>query len=266
MSELKKDSASGVTIDGKTLEEILAEEEAKELGEQLAPDSKSPYHKTRVRHKEHKEKNSTGEIWSRKKINAYTWEKMVMQAKSIDLTIISALLSGDEVSGTMLGDLVMKSQGVQRRQYYVRMTHLLHKTDLGKLIVDRPAGKGKVFKLVTAALDCKPEELAVFIYKDLDPRKEILERYKALRPYVEEEPKIETEEKVADETELDVKETPEEKSEEEKVETWENVTEIDKPITTMVNKVIQEAVSQALGINVTVSGRVEVVFKFGFDR
>jgi hypothetical protein len=240
--ELEKSCSSDITFEGRPLEEVLAEEEGKEMGEVLASDKISIYRKSGDGFTTHAEGHGPGKIWTRREVNKHTWEKMLMDSNTIDNAIIAVLLSGGEVSGSVIRDRVLTSlPGVTNKKYAQRMNYLMTKTDLGKVIERRQEGKGKAYKLVTAALDCRPEELATFAYKS-KARDKVLAHHKALKPYLQ-----------ADESEA--KPEPDPKS---KVDLG-LLTPPNGPITAA----LETALSESLGVNVTVSGCIEIKFTFG---
>ena len=247
-------SGSAVTIDGKTLEEYIAEEEAKELGEELHPDHLSVYHKSRPRYAEKKEGKGPTRILTRREINAENWEKIMENQKSIEGVIASLLLSGREVRGAEIQNNCMRQLGITKKKYSTRSTYLYHKTDFGKFIESRRDGKGAAYKLVPAALDCKPEELMLFIYKGNDKAREtVLEHHKGLRPYLE----VDKEKK---ESKIDKKISDYSDMMDEAKEKLAKVRE--KDVATALNNSIKPIVPSSLGVNIVVSGKVEVVFRF----
>jgi len=234
-------SKSGVTAGSMTLEELIAEEESKEMGEQLTPDNVIPYHKGRGRYKETKEPNGATRILTRREINAENWEKIMENEKTIEGVIASLLLSGREVSGREIMNNCVRQLNITKKMYSQRSTYVYHKTDFGKFIESRRDGKGASYKLVSAALECKVEELLHFVYKgNVKGRETILEHHKGLRPYLESSEKKEDQVK-----EKSKKPEPPSK-------------ETSSGIATAINNVV----AQELGVNVSVSGRVEIVFKW----
>jgi hypothetical protein len=234
-------SGSGIIIGGeKTLEELLAEEEAREMGETLVPDNLASYHKTYAKHKERRESNGPARVLTRREINAEQWEKNMENAKTIEGVIAASLLSGREVSGKELqNNCLRRINGLTKKKYSTRSTYLFHKTDFGKLIESRREARGRSYKLVSAALELKPEELLQFVYKT-KARDVIVEHHKGLRPYLEEVKK--------------------EKVNPEKVEHG-GVVE-NKPEETSARAKIQSIVPSTLGVNIFVSGKVEVIFRW----
>lgn len=234
-------SGSAVTLDGRTLEEYLDEEEGKELKEKMTPENLALYRKNRARLKEHKESNGTTRILTRREINAENWEKDMENQKTIEGVIASLLLSGREVSGSELQNNSMRQLGIPKKEYTGRSTYLFNKTDFGKFIEKRRGGKGFSRKLVPAALELKVEELMHFVYKGNPKGREmILEHHKGLRPYLES-----NKAKVSDLLE----------------ETKEKFKKIKDARTDGIATAISKAVSQELGVKVSVTGRVEIVFK-----
>ena len=234
-------SKSGVTISGtKTLEEFVAEEEAKELGEVLTPDNVASYHKARPRYEEQKESNGVTRILTRREINAENWEKIMENEKTIEGIIAALLLSGREVSGREIQENCIRRLGITKKKYSQRSTYLYHKTDFGKLIESRRDGKGASYKLVPAALECKPEELLFFVFKsNRKARESVLEHHKGLQAYLEEDEKGQ-----------------------DPVVNDEDKEEVEKPIASTMTSAVEQVMSQALGVNVVVKGRVEIVFKW----
>lgn len=229
-------SSSGIEIGGKTLEELLGEVEAKELGEQLVPDNVLPYHKSRARYAEEKGKREPTRILTRREINAENWEKIMENQKTIEGIIAALLLSGREVTGREIQENCVRRLGISKKMYSQRSTYLYHKTDFGKFIESRRDGKGASYKLVSAALECRPEELVHFVYKgNAKARETILEHHKGLQPYLEDKPK--------------------ELAEEQKLP---KVKEKTLPSGTSIKPILPSSV----GVNIVVSGQVEVVFRF----
>ena len=238
-------SGSGITVGDETLEEIVAEEESKEIAEEMTPENLALYRKNRSRIKAHKESNGPTRILTRREINAENWEKTMEQQKTIEGVIASLLLSGREVTGReMQNNCVRQIQGVTKKLYSQRSTYLYHKTDFGKFVVSRRDGKGAAYKLVAAALECKVEELLRFVYKgDKKGRETILDHHKGLRPYLESPAK----EKKAEDRAKEKAKKPEPPSKETSIG---------------IATAIRDVVAQELGVNVSVSGRVEIVFKW----
>jgi len=258
----KSPSASGILIGGKvTLEEHVFLEEAKELGEELTPDNVKPYHKTKIKYKDHKESNKPGRILTRREINKEQWEKIIMAQTTIDSVIIGALLSGREIAGTELMNIVLEKVPEKlKTDYSCRSSYMFHKTDFGKFVTDRQVGNGKMFKLVTAALDCTVDELLPFLYKEkVDERLATLDKHIALRPFLEQ---------TKPEKQIEV-ESVEFKPDEPKVEPeivnlkdFENIKKTNEKVNTAIESAISKVINE-LGINVTVNGKVEFVFKWG---
>lgn len=248
-AKIVSESASGITIGGKTIEEIVAEEESKEMGEELTPDRIAPYHKCRSRHKTYTESNGFSRVWSRREINAATWEKMLMDSKDIYQSIIGVLLSGREMPGQEICRTVITTKaGITKKEYTQKSTYLFNKTDFGKLLIRRREGKGFAFKLCSAALDCKQEELMVFTYaasRYPKRREQVLAHHKSLRPYFEPDPDQTT-------SKADPQKSP-------------GLNDLSKPAAskTAISAALETALSNLLGVNVNVSGRIEIVFKIG---
>lgn len=259
---IPKLSASGVTIGGsKTLEQFLAEQEEKEETNEYVSGSKQPlYLKPRSRIATiMKRKGGVVRIYSRREINIEHWKEHLMNLKSsnlsktakLDRAILQILLSGKEIIGKDLAALVLQAlPGTSKKSYDIRASHLTRQTDLSKLIEIRRIGNNNCFKLVTPALDLRVEELHTFAYKNMQNREEVLRSHKGLRPYFEPE-----------------KKTPIQTPDKDKIEPEPQPDEPDLSTTEKINaglnNVLEQAISTALGIEVNVSGRVEIVFKLG---
>jgi hypothetical protein len=167
---------------------------------------------------------------------------MIMESGSMDSAFITALLSGKEMFGPDICKLVLQSvPGATQKKYDMRISYLVHKTDLGNIIEGSRAGKGRSYRLATAALDCKPEELLTFCYKD--PRRNaVLEHHKALRPYFEAK-----------------KPEPTESPKPAKQATGGDLA----GAMPKIKGALETVLTNALGVNVIVSGRIEFVFKLG---
>ena len=264
--QIPKLSGSGITIGGsKTLEQFIAEQEAKEESDEYFSEGRKPlYVKPRSRiEKIMKKKGGVVRIYSRREININHWKEHLMNLQSsklsqtakLDRAILQILLSGKEIIGRDLATLVMEAlPEITKKSYDIRASHLTRQTDLSKLVEIRKVGNNNCFKLVTPALDLTVEELHVFAYKSWQKRHEVLEKYKSLRPYFEEE-KPSTQIEVT--RELDTEEIQPDKEPE-----MPDLSRSEK-IHTEINDVIGQAISKALGIEVNVSGRVEFVFKLG---
>ena len=237
----EKSSGSGVKVGDHTLEEFVAEEEAKEMGEVLTPDKGSAYHKGYDKHLPRKESNGPTRVYTRREINQMEWEKMMESQKSIEGVIAALLLSGREVTGKELQNNCVRQLNITKKQYSTRSTYLYHKTDFGKFIESRRDGKGASYKLVPAALECKPEELMFFIHKsNVEARNKVLEHHKGLAAYLESDVK---------EKKAKAKEKSLEKNDEKEVKG------------SSLSTGLSEVISNVLGVNVNVSGRIEIVFK-----
>ena len=237
--ELPKTSGSGVTIGDHSLEEFVADEEAKEFGETLVPDNLATYHKSHPKYAEQKGHRGPTRVYTRREINAMEWEKIMEAQKNIEGVIAALLLSGREVTGREIQNNAIRQLNITKKKYSQRSTYLFHKTDFGKFITSRRDGKGACYKLVPAALECKVEELLFFVHKsNPEARKKVLEHHKGLSAYLE----------------PDVKEKKEEAKEKFLVSSQDKKPDI--------VDTINSAVAQELGVNVNVQGRVEIVFKW----
>jgi len=241
-------SKSRVTVGDKTLEELLAEEEAKEMGDQLIPDNVIPYHKSRARYQESKESNGPTRVLTRREINAENWEKNMENQKTMEGVIATLLLSGREVTGREIQNNCVRQLNITKKLYSQRSTYLYHKTDFGKFIESRRDGKGAAYKLVAAAMECKPEELVHFVYKgNKKARETILEHHKGLRPYLESPEKEKKKEAIVKKA---------------KEKFGKAIDSHDDNESSNIADAISNVVAQELGVNVSVMGRVEVVFKW----
>ena len=257
------ESASKITVGGQTVEEWVAIKEARELGEELVPDNVIPYRKVRLKHKETTESSSFGRILTRREINEEQWEKIMEKQKTIEGVVISALLSGTEMSGTQLKDLVLKELPAKiQKDYQSRASYIFCKTDFGKFIVDRPEGGGKAFKLIPAALDCTVEELTSFLYLDnkrMAIRKKVLEKHQGLQPYLVPRKPARKGKKIIEEWEersgVGLDPGPKAKSKLPKQKQLED-TEL------AAKNAIQGIIQNPLGLNVTITGKVEIVFRW----
>lgn len=233
-------SGSGVTIGEHTLEEFVAEEESKEIGEVLTPDRRPVYHKGYDKHLAYRESSGHTRIYTRREINAENWEKIMESQKTVDGIVASLLLSGREVTGRELQENCIRQLNIPKKKYSMRSTYLFHKTDFGKFITSRRDGKGATYKLVPAALECKPEELLYFVHKsNIEAREKVLEHNKGLAAYLD----------------------PDEK--EKKAESKDNLLAKEETVKKAMTSAVAEAISQSLGVNVNVSGRIDIVFKLG---
>lgn len=264
---IPKLSESGVTIGGsKTLEQFIKEQEEKEETAEYMSEGKQPlYSKPRSRIVNiMRKKGGVVRIYSRREINIEHWKEYLMNLREtklsktakLDRAILQILLSGKEIIGKDLAVLVMEAlPEVTKKSYDIRASHLTRKTDIAKLVEIRRIGNNNCFKLVTPALDLRVEELHTFAYKDMSKREEVLQKHKGLRPYFEPERKpsllIQTHtEPIEPDAEPDEQPTEPEAPERE------------PDVTEALNNAIQ-AVSKALGIEIKVTGKVEIVFRLG---
>ena len=255
--EISKISGSGVTIGGnKTLEEWIDEEKDKETSEEILTKHTPLYNRPTGKFNSHK-KGRSGAVrtFSRREINKGHWKEIIMEVNKSNLTktakmdqaILTVLLSGKEVSGVVMRNTVLKAlPEAIKKSYDIRCTHLTKKTDLAKVLEIKRHGNTNNYRLVTAALDLTAEELHVFAYKRSYKRAEVLEKHKALQPYFPDEEKVE----------------PVKKQKAKPFDPGTDV-ELESALKTDLSKKIEEALSSALGINVNVSGRIEIVFKIG---
>jgi hypothetical protein len=241
-------SGSGITIGGeKTLEEYLYEEQAKEDSVEVnTPDPVSRKNRPIIRYKDRKGPDGVGRVWTRKEIIMETWEEQIEKTENVDKAFCILFLRGEEYTGTELKQTVIKYfPDKNMRTIEVRLSHILNKTDFGKLILRRREGKGMAMRLVPAALDLTPSELHLFVYKKPKQKKELLEKYIGLKPYF----------------------APEESGPAMDAHFSGSPDPADpvKPITesASISATIETALKEALGVNVHVSGRIEIAFKFG---
>jgi hypothetical protein len=229
-------------VGDRTLEEYIDEQEGYEVRKGLTPDVIPFKHRQgKVKYADHKEPLQPARVLTRREINAENWEKIMENEKTVDGVITALLLSGREVTGKeLMNNCLRQISGLTKKKYSTRSTYLFHKTDFGKFITSRRSGKGASYKFVPAALDCKPEELMHFIYKDAkQARATVLAHHVGLKPYIEE---------------------PAPKSKDYLKST---TPQLSQPPVDNVVEVVREAIGQALGVEVKVSGRVEIVFKLG---
>ena len=250
-------SKSAVTVGNQTLEEVLAEEESKNIGETLTPTNLSFYHKKKAKYADTKGPSSHTRIYTRREINAMTWEKMLDDQKTIEGVIASILLSGKEVPGTEIQNTCVRHLNITKKRYSTRSTYLYNKTDFGKFIESRRDAKGRCFKLVPAALDCKPGELMHFVYKgNHKARNAVLEHHKGLMAYLAEAKSKEKRERSKEENEAIKKKMAELR------ERKALIKEVKEGTKNSLTTAINEVVSKTLGVNVSVGGKIEIVFKW----
>ena len=260
---IPKISGSGVTIGGsKTLEEYLDEKKAKEDQTELLSECFPLYTKPNTKIIDMKKgRKSYVRQYSRREINIKYWKEQLMevnkgtlsQAAKIDLAILTILLSGKEHVGTELKKLVMEAlPEITKKSFDIRCSHLIRKTDISKVVIIKRQGNNNVLKLVTAALDLTPQELHTFAYKNYSKQAEVLAKHKALKPYFETEkstgPQLETKIGLSNEADKEPEAMPTDKGKK-----WSDE----------INGTLETALSKALGVDVNVSGRIEIVFKFG---
>ena len=242
-------SGSGITIGDQTLEEYLDEEKAKEDGKVVnTPDPVSLRHRIHIRYKDKKQPDGTGKLWTRKEIRMENWEQELGKAKTVDTGVSIILLRGEEVTGREIKELMTlytKFDSDDRR-VEARLSHLINKTDYGKLVERRREGKGLAYRLVPAALDLTPSELIAFVYAKETPKRELIAKYKGLQAYFgpdQPDPGQDAQSQGSPENRDLMPPAP--------------------PELLDVTTTIKTALQDALGVNVNVSGRIEIAFKFG---
>jgi len=249
--ELRKESLSGITIAGKTLEEVISREEANELGEMLKPDFVYPYSgKPRIRYRDTAEKHSPVRRLTRREINKWAWKearnskerKRTMDTANIDEAIATILLSGEEVSGATIMDHLTQRFSIDRRNAGVRVSWLFNSTDIKCFLNRRKEGNSSMYSLKSAVLDLTPKELALFAYKTSPLRKEVLANHIALSPL------LETGRPVRSRAKSSSRKSG-------------NLKSLESP--QMLATSLEQTLSEALGVPVTVSGKIEIVFRLG---
>jgi len=249
--EIPKVSKSGITIEGKPLEEFVRDVEAQDTYEEekrKANKTKtSIYHKGRCKYKGKTGRSSYTRILTRREINKEKWEDILMTVKHLDLAIITVLLSGREWTGVEIMEQIKKTMPELTKQTFrIRMNALTLKTDLGNVITVRKAGAKNIYRLKTPALDLSPEQVRVFVYKDYKVREEVLDKYPALKTYFPD--------KRSD--------PPLPKKQTDKDTTPDVPPDLSKRIWDKLSEQVEELITKQLGVNVKVSGKVEIVFKF----
>ncbi len=227
----------------KTLEEVIEEEVTKEKAKKITPDPVIPHHRKQIPKFPAKNgRKGLAKIFTRREINKLKWKEIAMDATSIDECIAVVLLRGQEVSGPEIrGELAKVGKSFEKKKFQQRFSFILHKTGFGKLVESRREGKGRMFKLVTPALDLTGKELANFSYKG-KATEEVLANHPALNVYFEDKEKpVHKEPQPGKKTDLG------------------DLVEATGPL----NGALEKVLSQELGVNVQVSGRVEIVFKLG---
>jgi hypothetical protein len=265
MNDIKKESGSGIryiSAEGKvdTLEGHLDEEEKQEKGADLRESIGVPIYKYKypIREKDKGDKphkrESTTKIYSRQEINDMQWEQVMQSSASRhDLTgvIIGALLSGRNFT---VEDMVKEVNRIYpsavESKIKARFFSLYSKSPLRHLLDTKKVGDGtlaKTHRLKAVGRELTPEELDVIYYgrSKAEDLTILYEVHPELKSIIEEGEK-ETGNEESTHT-ANVRVQPEEFP----------MQEISDGIRNAVKTSIE-----SLGVNVNVSGRVEIVFKF----
>lgn len=265
MNDLKKESGSGIrfiSAEGEvdTLEGHLDEEEKKEKAEDLHRSIGVPVYKYKypLKNKDKGDKphkrESTTKIYSREEINSMQWEQVMQSAASRhDLTgvIIGALLSGRSFTvEDMYKEVNRIYPSAVESKVKARFFSLYSKSPLRHLLESKRLGDGslaKTHRLRGIGRDMTPEELNVLYYGKSKPEDTaiLFEVHPELKSIIQEGEKGSSDEE----------------------ETTTPTKEVKRPesfpmqdISNGIKNAVKDTI-ESLGVNVNVSGRVEIVFK-----
>lgn len=182
----RRAGASGITVNGRPLEEVLSDETSDRLTRTLIDKGISAYHKCGPHYKERKEPPGVAKIYTQREINEIEWEKLMTSQDTVEGIFAALLLSGQEVSSTDVRSKCMEILDCKQSFWQQRFSYIINKTDFGKLLIRRKIKRTGVFRLVPAAFDLTVKELKAFVYKDnKSVRSVILSEHKGLHPYLE---------------------------------------------------------------------------------
>jgi hypothetical protein len=257
---MDKRSGSGVTItdaDGNqmTLEEVMDDDEAAEVGQAIRSDRYTLYHKPRLVVPGGADQRATTTAYTIAEINDFNWRRRTMTVTKVNVAeaICALIATGEEYSIREIHAAFKKKQSVLNYDSVrFRVTHMFTKTKL-KYIVEGARHKGgmqKYYKLLPIASDMLPRDLLSLAYAKSNPTeyKDTCKRFTDVCIYIEEQ-------------ENDLQNTPKKGIKKPTENTAVKATPEKTPLN--IEGLLEEKIGEALGMKVEVTGRVEVVFKFG---
>lgn len=253
---IEKISGSGITVDGKTLEEIVAAEEGAEILDELEKEvvekKKSLYHGPRGERND-KGRASITKVWTQLEINQKKWKENLMalnkETTSISQLVIGAMMDGAWMTPAEIAARIKETTGreIKTADASWRITSI-RRSPLAPFIQARKRDKRKwEYTLVHCiVVHCSPADVfALHLKSRKDITAEILAaRHPDIAVYLQRLEK----KQVKRDLRANAGAGPE-------------VAAVELPAAE-IKGVIEEAVSKALGLDVTIAGKIEVVFRF----
>lgn len=260
---MEKTSGSGITItlaDGsvQTLEEVVDEDALREVAIQTKGEGRYKlYHRPHLRLAKAGDKRRVTKIYTAREVAKLNWErrKMKVTGENVTTAICELLATGNTFSTKDMFIAFEDKGGITLtlQQLRTRFNFMIYQTRMKHILQDQSSGATHFYTVMTIAQDLSAAELVTVVYSKSRPieYKELLEKYPALGLHMQ------------------VMESPDVSEEEVETKVEEVVknpkTESPKPKTlkTGIEEKMGEVLSEAFGVKVEVTGKVEIVFKFG---
>ena len=270
-------SGSGITIGDKTLEEWIDEEEERESLAQanevihLGTSKRDHYRKQKSRRPTKKQRNGVVRKWSQYEINIRDKENLMQKVESTTEAIMLKFISSEDhltvAELTNYARTACQKPDLTRSSLASVMT-TLKRSDVGYFIEgdNDPDGKGYLYWFVPEARNMTFEQVrAVYRKNNPDGLDNVVKSIPALEKYIARGNKWLTHDSRSPALKAATKARTE-KAKEDKPNDSADTTPEDviasKLSSSHLSKAIERSIKEALGINVSVNGKIDIVFSF----
>ena len=246
---MEKSSGSGITLtlaDGsrQTLEEVVDEESLRNIA--LHSDKENRYKLYRRPHIKAStngkvDKSTRTKLWTVREVAKINWERRTMEitGENLSASICDLLATGESYTTKNIYE-VFREKGTELtlQQVRTRVNYMIYQTQLRHLIYDKEKiGNAHLYKLKGVASDLSSKDLLTFVYSKSSKKayREVLDRNPDVAKYLNGS----------------------------EVEPEEDVAPVEEKTSDDINEALAKVIGEQLGMRVEVTGRVEVVFKFG---
>lgn len=277
---IKKESGSGITVGDKTLEEYVDEQEKLESLEQSeeirkqGESRKTHYHEPRPKYKPTKQRHGRVRRWSQFEINVRERSNLMAQVQStVEAMIVKLISSEERMTIKDLTEFAVKA--LEKPDLTPSSTAsvmtALKRSDLGYFIEgdNDPDSKGMVYWFAPEARNLTfKQAYAVYSKKTPDGLTNVVNSMPQLEKYL-----LRGNQWIGKDTRPDsFKQAKKEEGEETTAKTGKKLkaavedvkTQVDElsEVNSALNQAIEGAIRQALGLDVSVHGRIDIVFSF----
>ena len=278
---IKKESGSGIKVGEQTLEEWIDEQEALEHAEgteQVRKQGESKqihYHHKKEKFKPLKQRHGRVRRWSQFEINQRERSKLMAQVESVLEAVLVKLISSEEkMSVVDLTEFAKKSLNKPELtpSSVASVVTALKRSEMGYFLDgdNAPEGKGMIYWLVPEAKNMTfAQAKAVYLKNNKDGVENVVKSIPTLEKYVSRGNKwigVDTRPdsfKKARRKKTEVESTEDTgKQLKDTVDGVKSTVDELSEVNSTLNKAIEGVIRQALGLDVSVNGRIDIVFSF----